>query len=177
MLPAELIGPSQTVLDALNGEFVLSSALRYPALDVDFIRQVCFEHPRLFDDMLPGFDVNRHGASRVRRTAGWIYDSVRFADDSDPDHWAWQLDDYRRRGDRTYFLINSMLDSKTWPFPPVIISGEFALAIGNGEVQGFPFSLIEGHHRLGHMRRMVQSGLMERDWPLEVIELVRLQEY
>jgi len=176
MLPTELIGPGLSVLHELNCEFVCANARRYPNLDIDFIRQVCYEHPERFDSLLPGFDVKRHSAVRTYRSAGWIYDSVRFADNGDPDHWAWQLQHYRDRGDRGYFVINSMLDTKSWPFPPVIVSGELASSIGGGGIRGLPYSLIEGHHRLGHMRAMIELGLMERDWLLEVIEVVSSRE-
>lgn len=171
MLPPDLTGPSSWILHDLDCAFVQNAAQRYSELDPDFVRQICYEHPVRFNDLYPRFDVAVHGAYRIFRSAGWLYDSVREDDGSLPDSWSGQFDGYLARGQREYFVYETMIGTGRWPFPPVIVSAETAVDLGRAENLGFPYALVEGYHRLSYMRRMVQLGLLDRDTVLDAIEL------
>jgi hypothetical protein len=64
-----------------------------------------------------------------------------------------------------------MLQSGTWPFPPVIIEARFAVSLGAPEDIGKSYHLIEGTHRVSYARRMIEISLADRDRTVEVIEL------
>lgn len=171
MLPSKLHGPGKVVHFEPPDAFLAENASRFPNLDPDFILQICFEHPDRFDDLFPRFDPAVHDAVRVTRTAGWVYDNVRYDDDEEPDFWSIQFDDYLRNGESAYSVFAHMVKNRTWPFPPVIIEASFAVELGASGRLGKPYYLNEGTHRVSYMRRMVQLGMVSREEGAEVIEV------
>jgi hypothetical protein len=152
--------------------FMCENEDKYPNLDPSFISQICFEHPDRFDDLLPEFDPERHSAVRVGRSLGWVYDNVRYDHNAELDFWHEQFDAFRESEDTRYEIFAHMMQTGTWPLPPVIIKAEFALRLGASKDIGKPYHLIEGTHRASYARRMVQVGLTSRNHPVEVIELM-----
>jgi hypothetical protein len=159
VLPRHLHGPGLTIRFASPGTvdtFLRDNRDRYSNLDPDFILQICFEH----------------SAVRVERSLGWVYDNVRYDHNEELDFWYEQFDRFRRTARAGYEIFDRMLQSGTWPFPPVIIEAQFAVSLGGPEDIGKPYHLIEGTHRVSYARRMIEIGLAERARTVEVIELV-----
>ena len=173
MLPAELKGPGKAIAFESPDTFVLENRARYPDLDPDFLLQICFEHPGRFNDLLPRFDPRRHVARRIRRTAGWVYDNVRYDDNQDLDFWFSHFDSQFSSGRSDYEIFTQMVEHGEWPFPPVIIDAAFALTLGAPESIGRPYHLVEGTHRVSYLRRMLQRGLISREKSLPVIEVTQ----
>lgn len=173
MLPAELEGPGKEIAFESPDSFLLENRARYPNLDPDFIVQICFEHPRRFNNLLPQFDVRRHTARRIQQTAGLVYGNVRYDDNEDIDFWFDHFDSQlcSRRSD--YEIFNHMVKHGEWPFPPVIVEATFAETLGASEGIGRPYHLIEGTHRVSYLRRMIQRGLVSREKSVFVIEVAQ----
>ena len=87
MLAAHLRGPGITIGHHQSDRFLTQNAERYPHLDPDFILQVCFEHPKHFDQSFPGFDADKHAAIRVKRTVQGVYDNIRYDNNVQIDFW------------------------------------------------------------------------------------------
>lgn len=173
MLPQELEGPGKMIAFESPDTFLSENCSRYPDLDPDFILQICFEHPGRFNDFLPRFDVRRHMARRVRRTAGWVYDNVRYDDNQPVDFWFEHFDSPLASGRSDYEIFNHMIEHGEWPFPPVIIDSAFAATLGAPENIGNPYHLIEGTHRVSYLRRMIQRELLPREKSVSVIKVTQ----
>lgn len=171
MLPPELRGPEKTIAFESPDTFLAENVARFPNLDRDFILQICFEHPNRFDELLPRFDPLPHSALRIPRTAGWIYDNVRYRNDEEIDFWFDHFDSQHASGNSSYGIFTHMNAHGTWPFPPVIVGAGFALKLGSPKNIGHPYHLIEGTHRVSYLRRMIQRGLVARESILEIIEV------
>ncbi len=174
VLPKRLHGPSLMIRFASPetvDTFLRENEVRYPNLDPDFILQICFEHPDLFDELLPAFDPMEHCAVRVERELGWIYDNVRYRNNRELDFWYQQFDEFWESNNTDYEIYTHMIETGTWPFPPVIIAAEFAVSLGALEGVGRPYHLIEGTHRVSYARRMIEAGLSDRTRYVEIIEL------
>ena len=174
MLPRELHGPNKVVFwrpDAAQ-DFVERARVPYPHLDPDFISQICYEHPDRFDQLLPGFNVDECRAVRRARSAGWVYDFVRWDDGDLPDMWATQFDQYLEAGNVSYPVFSHMSARGSFPFPPVVVDCDVARRLGITVVPGAPFHLVEGCHRVSYLRRMLERALVSRDSEVEVIEIV-----
>ena len=153
--------------------FLPENLSRFPNLDPDFILQVCFEHPGRFDELLPEFDARLHSARRVPRTAGWVYENVRYENNEDVDFWFDHFDSQLASGQSQYEMFTHMIKHGTWPFPPVIVEAGFAVTIGAPKRIGYPYHLIEGTHRISYLRRMIQRGLVPHEKLVEVIEVMK----
>lgn len=173
MLPAELTGPGKDIDFESPEAFLSANRVRYPNLDPDFIVQICFEHSNRFNALLPQFDPIRHAAKRVHRTAGWVYDNVRYDDNEDIDFWAEHFDSQRSSGQSSYEIFTHMVGHGDWPFPPVVIETASALSLGAPGNIGTPYHLIEGTHRVSYLRRMIQLKMVSRDKPVSLIELIK----
>jgi len=173
MLPPELEGPGKTIAFESPDAFLFKNRARYPDLDPDFILQICFEHPRRFNDLLPRFNACLHMARRIRQTAGWVYDNVRYDDNQEVDFWFDHFDSQLSSGRRDYEIFNQMIKHGEWPFPPVIVEAAFAATLGAPASIGNPYHLIEGTHRVSYLRRMIQLGLVSREKSVSVIEVVQ----
>jgi hypothetical protein len=174
VLPRQLHGPALTIRFASPGTvnaFLRDNKDRYSNLDPDFILQICFEHPDQFNELFPAFDPNEHSAVRVERNLGWVYDNVRYDHNEELDFWYEQFDTFRRTARSGYEIFDHMMQSGTWPFPPVIIEAQFAVSLGAPQDIGKPYHLIEGTHRVSYARRMIEIGLADRARTVEVIEL------
>lgn len=172
MLPIELHGPGKVIAFESPDAFLSANRVQYPNLDPDFILQICFEHPARFDALFPGFEPSRHEARRVRRTAGWVYENVRYDDNQDIDFWFSHFDSQFSSRQRECEIFTHMVNEGEWPFPPVIIEAAFGATLGATRL-GKPYHLIEGTHRVSYLRRMVQLRLVteEREvWIIEVTE-------
>lgn len=173
MLPEHLHGPGKIIRFESPETFLRENRARYPNLDPDFILQICFEHPDRFDELLPAFDPEKHSAVRVRRSLGWVYDSVRYDRNSELDFWYEQFDAFRESRNTDYEIFTHMTRTGTWPFPPVIIEARFAVSLGAPHDVGEPYHLVEGTHRVSYARRMREVGLTDRPRHVEVIEVKR----
>jgi hypothetical protein len=151
--------------------FVTQNAARYPHLDPDFILQVCFEHPKRFDQSFPGFDADKHAAIRANRSVQWVHDNVRYDNNTQIDFWYTQFDQCLATGKTQSKVLTHMVTNGNWPFPPVIIEASFAETIGGSKNLGTPYHLVEGTHRVSYMRRMLQRGMVQSEALVEVIEL------
>jgi hypothetical protein len=173
VLPAELHGPNLTIAYAREqaAEFLRRNEARYPHLDRDFILQICFEHSDRFDGLFPRFDVTKHSAARVVKTARWINENVRYDHSEVVDFWCDQFRHLLARNDQTYEVFTTMRANGTWHFPPVIIEAEFALSLGAPPYVGRPYYLIEGTHRVSYLRSMLELGLVEKSRELELFEI------
>lgn len=173
MLPAELEGRGKEIAFESPDVFLSANLVEYPNLDQDFILQICFEHPRRFNDLLPQFDPRCHDAKRTERTAGWVYDSIRYDDNQDVDFWFDHFDSQLSSGRRDYKIFTHMVNHGEWPFPPVIVETAFALTLGAPEGIGKPYHLIEGTHRVSYLRRMIQLEMVSREKLVSLIELTQ----
>jgi hypothetical protein len=172
VLPPCLRGPGKTIDFESPAVFLAENAARFPRLDPDFILQICFEHPDRFDRLFPLFDPGVHAAVRVRVSVGWVYEMVRYDYSEEPDFWAKQFDTFLREGEAEYSIFTSMVQTGTWPFPPVVVAAPFAAELGGDAHLGEPYHLVEGTHRVSYMRRMVQRGMLLRSSTTKVINLV-----
>lgn len=174
MLPEHLHGPGLTIHFAspdIVDAFLRENKDKYPNLDPDFLLQICFEHPDRFDDLLPAFDLEKHSAVRVGRSLGWVYDNVRYNRNEEPNFWYVEFDKFRRVSCTDHEIYTHMVQTGTWPFPPVVIEAEFAVSLGAPNNIGKPYHLIEGTHRVSYARRMMEIGLANRAHSLTVIEV------
>ncbi len=169
MLPVELKGPGNTISYTSPDVFLTENTRRFPDLDPDFILQICFEHPRRFDSLLPHFDVKLHAAQRVSRSVSWFYGNVRYERNQELDFWGWQFGNFLASGETNYKIFTHMIAEKNWPFPPVILPANFAFQLGASEDIGRPYYLIEGTHQASYVRRMMQLEMVSRD---KLVELV-----
>lgn len=171
MLPDDLKGPSLSIDFADPKEFLDRNLTSYPNLDQDFIVQICYEHPERFNELLPGFDVGQHCARRIRKTAGWIEENVRYENGERVDFWFDHFDELLSNADPQYEIFVSMVKKGTWPFPPVVITPEFATEIGGHTYFGEPYHLIEGTHRVSYLIRMLQKTMVTKSSLHELITL------
>lgn len=171
MLPAELRGHGKAIAFESPDAFLSANRMRFPNLDPDFILQICFEHPSRFDDLLPGFEPGRHRALRIKRTAGWVYENIRYDNNQDVDFWFNHFDSQCASGKSKYDVFTYMVSNGEWPFPPVIAEAAFAATIGAPKSIGKPYHLIEGTHRVSYLRRMIQLGLVSKERSVSIIEV------
>jgi hypothetical protein len=173
LLPVDLHGPNLTIAYASDeaAEFLRLNEARYPHLDRDFILQICFEHADRFDGLFPRFDVEKHTAVRVVKTAGWINDNVRYDHGDVVDFWCDQFRRMLARNDETYEVFVKMRANGTWHFPPVIIEAGFALSLGGPAHLGTPYYLVEGTHRVSYLRSMLELGMVAESRELELLEI------
>ncbi|MGF1683792.1 hypothetical protein [Photobacterium minamisatsumaniensis] len=57
------------------------------------------------------------------------------------------------------WLVQEMQERGTWPVAPIVLHYERDLPTMNGKVLKAPFNLIEGHHRLAYLKRMIVDGV------------------
>ncbi len=173
MLPKVLIGPAKP--HWLNAEeakqFVLRGAEQYPHLDSNFLLEICFQHPRRFDDYFPNFDPQRHRAFQQVRTMGWVYDNLKYDRNKELNFWYTQFDQFEET-DMGSYLKFEMLKMKSWPVPPVIVEAEFAVELGAfPSIVGRPYYLIEGTRRVSYARRMMELGLLDSQTNVTLVEI------
>jgi hypothetical protein len=121
--------------------------------------------------LLPSFDPEKHSAVRVEKSLGWVYDNVQYYHNAELDFWYEQFDAFRESGCTNYEIYTYMMETGTWPFPPVIIEAEFAVSLGAPKDVGKPYLLIEGTHRVSYARKMIEVGMANRICSAEVIEV------
>jgi hypothetical protein len=173
VLPPELRGPGKTIAFESPDAFLAENVARFPNLDPDFILQICFEHPARFDELLPRFDPVLNSARRTERTAGWLYENVRYRNDEANDFWSEQFDSQFDSGKDANAIFTFMKAHGTWPFPPVIVEAALATELGASAHIGHPYHLIEGTHRVSYLRRMLQRELVAHDSIVQIIEVLQ----
>ena len=71
-------------------------------------------------------------------------------------HWIpFYTDSNYAEGD---WLIARMKAAKTWPGSILVLDNNQCLSLPNGLGLGAPYHLVEGHHRLGFLHAMVETG-------------------
>ena len=108
---------------------------------------------------------------RTKRTAGWVYENIRYDNNEEVDFWSTHFDSQRSSGESKYEVFTHMVSNGEWPFPPVIVEAAFAATIGAPTSIGKPYHLIEGTHRVSYLRRMIQLGLASKDRSVSLIEV------
>lgn len=61
------------------------------------------------------------------------------------------------------WLVKNMTEQGTWPVAPIVLHYERDLYATNGRVLKAPFNLLEGHHRLGYLKGLIEQGEFTRD--------------
>ena len=179
MLPKHLFGPKRVVY--LNKEFaekfINDNANKYPGLDRCFISQICFEHPDRFDQLFPEFNPEIHMANRRLVTMQWVYDNIRHDFNLKVDNWYDHVDcRLEEKNPKAYHILKHIRENKSWPFPPVIISAEFAILLGfNKKRVGNPYYLVEGTHRVSYANRMFELNEIRSNTEMEIIEIQKIE--
>lgn len=173
MLPLTLRGPGTTLAIKEDPGFVERNAKAFPHLDPDFISQICYEHQRRFNDLYPGFDLEKHAAVRMQRTAAWVKANVRYSGSEDVTAWwAFHVDGFFETGKTDRPMLQHMLDHGTWPFPPVIAEAPLVRRLGAAHEPGTPYELIEGTHRTSYLLNLLARGRISPTSLHDLIEIV-----
>ena len=165
MLPEELHGPATSIYSEEGRRFLNHARRAFPGLNLDFIKQVCCEHPTRMDEYFPGFDIGRHSIIESRLSAKWIAENVRYDNDEKlygGGFFGWHVDQYPvHQIPEELYVLRFMKENWTWPFPPVIVERQFALEdLGSKCLLGGPYHLFEGTHRVSYLLRMLEVGLV-----------------
>lgn len=123
---------------------------------LEFFRQVVFDHFEHFNDHYPDFDLNAYDLCIEHLTAQEAYDRIKFFLNKPMTDWGTQYDHFKVRN-QNYLIYQRMSKDLTPPFPPILIQS--TLLVDNGwRVYGRDIHLIEGTHRVGYLRRMLELG-------------------
>ena len=171
MLPDDLRGPARKI-ESEDAEVFIERAVQvYPHLDPDFVSQLCYELPGHLDYVLPDFDPHHCGAFRVTRTAQWVLENLQYFDGRDVfEEWSWHVDLFLIEGRKGSPLLQSMLENRTWSFPPVVVDARTARELGLNST-GDKYFLTEGTHRVSYLSRLVALGRIEHTQLVELIEV------
>lgn len=70
------------------------------------------------------------------------------------------------------WLVQRMQDQGTWPIAPIVLECSKDLFATNGRHLIAPYNLLEGHHRMGYLKGLVDSGQhCEKQHPVWVARL------
>lgn len=123
---------------------------------LEFYRQVVYDHFEHFNDHYPEFDLRDYDVRVEYLTAEQAYDQVKFFNNKPVTDWGSQYDEFKKRN-QDYFIYQRMSRDLTPPFPPIVIQSTL-LADRGWRVYGRDIHLIEGTHRVGYLRRMLELG-------------------
>lgn len=123
---------------------------------LEFYRQVVYDHFEHFNNYYPDFELYAYNFYIEYLTAQDAYDQIKFFYNNSTSGWEEQYDDFRARN-QDYLIYQRMSKDLTPPFPPILIQSD--LLVDNGwRVYGRQINLIEGTHRVGYLRRMLELG-------------------
>ncbi|PSW21083.1 hypothetical protein C9I98_03795 [Photobacterium sanctipauli] len=57
------------------------------------------------------------------------------------------------------WLVQAMQETGTWPVAPIVLHYERDIPMMNGKVLKANYNLLEGHHRLAYLNRLLDDGL------------------
>jgi len=123
---------------------------------LEFYRQVVYDHFNHINEHYPDFELGDYGLGIEFLTAQQTYDQVRYLLNKPVDFWREQYDDFKVRN-HPYIIYQRMAANLTPPFPPVLVQSTL-LADDDWRVYGRDLHLIEGTHRVGYLRRMLELG-------------------
>ncbi|MEA5509050.1 hypothetical protein VB715_04665 [Crocosphaera sp. UHCC 0190] len=172
MLPKDLCGPNQMLIDENYRDFLKNAHEKYPLLDKDFISQVCFEHPDRFNQYFPYFDINVNKILRREVVGKYLVDELRYDNGEVINMWKDQFDDFLNKNDYDYVIFKEMINNKKWPFPPIVIQYENALKLGCGFYANQKLCLFEGTHRISYFLRMIELNMIDEKDAVEILEIL-----
>jgi len=123
---------------------------------LEFYRQVVYDHFDNFNAHYPDFDLSVYRFSVEYMTAEESYNQIKFFNNKPVTEWGVQYDEFKRRN-QDYVIYQRMSEDLTWPFPPILIQST-ALVDSGWRIYGRDIHLIEGTHRVGYLRRMLELG-------------------
>lgn len=132
--------------------------LSYDEAELQFYRQVVYDHFSHFNNHYPDFNLENYRFSMIELSAKDANDSIRYFRDEIVDWWATQYRDFASKN-QDYIIFRAMSKSKTFPFPPVLLETRLIESDGFREY-GRPLHLIEGTHRISYLREMLAQGLV-----------------
>lgn len=123
---------------------------------LEFYRQVVYDHFEHFNHHYPDFDFGAYDLCIEYLTAREAYDRIKFFHNKPMTDWGPQYD-YFKMQNQDYLVYQRMSKDLTPPFPPVLIQSAL-LADSGWRIYGRDIHLIEGTHRVGYLRRMLELG-------------------
>jgi hypothetical protein len=128
---------------------------------LEFYRQVVYDHFNHFNEHYPTFELGDYDLGVESLTAQEAYDQVRCLLNKPMELWREQYDEFKARN-HPYIIYQRMAKDLTPPFPPILVQS--SLLVDDGwRVYGRDLHLIEGTHRVGYLRRMLERGEIEPD--------------
>ena len=121
---------------------------------LEFYRQVVYDHFDHFNDHYPDFDLDNYEMSIEYLTAKDAYDQIKFFHNEPMTFWDTQYDHFKDQN-QDYLIYQRMSQDLTPPFPPILIQSTF-LVDDSWRIYGRDIHLIEGTHRVGYLRRMLE---------------------
>jgi hypothetical protein len=128
---------------------------------LEFHRQVVYDHFEHFNDHYPDFALEDYDLSIEYMKAQEAYDQIKYFHNKPMTDWGPQYDHFKAR-DQDYLIYQRMSKDMTPPFPPVVIHSTL-LVDNSWRVYGREIHLIEGTHRVGYLRRMLELGEISPD--------------
>lgn len=123
---------------------------------LEFYRQVVYDHFDHFNLHYPKFSLRSYDFSLEHMSARDAYDRIKFFNNKPMEMWDKQYDWFKREN-HEYMIFQRMARDLTPPFPPILI--ESSLLVDEGwRIYGRDLHLIEGTHRVGYLRRMLELG-------------------
>lgn len=170
MLPDVFRGPCRFRFDETEWAAYLSRLGAHSSpLDLQFLRQVPYDHFDHFNTHYPWFDIAKATTKRITMTAQEIYDQVRYFSNDPLQLWYAQFDDFYERQE-TFFIFRSMMDKHTWPLPPIVmVNTANRYATQCHYEYGRPLHLIEGTHRVSYLCRMLERKLVSSESTHELV--------
>ena len=126
---------------------------------LEFYRQVVYDHFEHFNEHYPDFELGDYTLAIEFLTAKQAYDQVKYFLNKPMVDWGEQYDEFKARN-YPYIVYQQMASARTPPFPPVLVQS--TTLVDNGwRVYGRDLHLVEGTHRVGYLRRMLELGEIE----------------
>jgi hypothetical protein len=139
--------------------------------DHQFLRQVPYDHFDHFNEHYPWFDIDELETSRTVLTAKQIYKKIRYFNNLPLDFWYKQFDGFLDEPPK-YIVFQSMLERRTWSFPPIVMQNKHERCSGRCSWEyGAPLLLIEGTHRISYLCRMLEREMVAPDSKHELVLL------
>ena len=61
------------------------------------------------------------------------------------------------------WLVQQMQENGTWPQAPIVLKYERDIPMVNGKSLRAPYNLLEGHHRLAYLNKIIDQGAYHQD--------------
>lgn len=61
------------------------------------------------------------------------------------------------------WLVQEMQEKGTWPQAPIVLKYERDIPMVNGKSLRAPYNLLEGHHRLAYLNKIIDQGAYHQD--------------